>query len=410
MNRPDPPKLRRVISLPLLTLYGVGTTVGAGIYVLIGKVAERAGLFAPLSILVAAVLAGLTAFAFAELSARFPRSAGEAVYVREGFNSRNLALAIGLLVILAGVISAATIVNGAVGYALQLISGPRDLLVIVVVLLLFLIAAWGIGESMTAAAAITLLEICGLLLVVWAGLTLEAPATDLKPTDFIPPADPVIWSGIMAGGFLAFYAFIGFEDMVNVAEEVKDVTRTMPAAILLTLAFTTLAYVLIAWIAVIVLPIGELSQSDAPLALIYSRSTGQSATLITVIGVFATLNGALVQIIMGARVLYGLGNQGWIPSIFARTERFTRTPVFATLVVAAVVLLLALGFALEDLAGATTFVTLTIFTLVNLALIRVKRRDPAPDGIRVYPLWLPVAGAAVSAGFLLLESWRLIGL
>ena len=176
-----------------------------------------------------------------------------------------------------------------------------------------------------------------------------------------------------------------------------------------SLAITTLFYVVIAWVAVLVLPIAELAASDAPLALIYSRSTGQPATLITVIGVFATLNGALVQIIMGSRVLYGLAAQGWLPAIFARTNARTRTPVFSTLVIAAAVLALALGFTVEHLAGATTFVTLTIFTLVNLALLRIKRRDPRPAGIRVYPLWLPAAGALVSAGFLALEGLRLAG-
>ncbi len=399
------PHLQRRINLPLLTLYGVGTTVGAGIYVLIGKVAGRAGLYAPLSFLVAAVLAGLTAFAFAELSARYPRSAGEALYVRKGFGSPALSLTVGLMVVAAGVISAATVINGSVGYLAGLVDLPRPLAICGITALLFLIAAWGIGESVLVAGLVTLVEVGALLVVCWVALE----AAPLSAPPILPPLESGIWFGILTGGFLAFYAFIGFEDMVNVAEEVKNVTRTLPTAIIITLGLTSVIYFLVALVAVMGLPLADLAGSDAPLALLYSRSTGSEATAITLIAVFATLNGALIQIIMGSRVLYGLASQGTLPALLSRVHPWTRTPLLATLVVAGIVLALALPFRTEGLAGLTSLVALTIFILVNLALLRIKRRNPAPAGIICYPVWLPAAGAAVSAGFLLLELWRIIG-
>ena len=149
------PQLRRTLSLPLLTLYGLGTTIGAGIFALIGKVAGNAGLFAPLSFLVASLLAAFSALSFAELSARFPRAAGEAVYVREGLRSHRLALAVGLLVAVSGTVSAAAIVNGAVGYVHEFVGLPGVVIIIGIVLALGLAAAWGIRESVTLASLLT---------------------------------------------------------------------------------------------------------------------------------------------------------------------------------------------------------------------------------------------------------------
>lgn len=402
------PKLKRSINLPLLTLYGLGTTIGAGIYVLIGKVAVRAGVYAPVSFLVAGVLAALTASAFMELSSRYPRSAGEAVYVREGFRSSGLALVVGLMVVAAGIVSSAAIVNGSQGYLSTLIDGPRAPTVIVVVCLLALIAAWGIAESVWVAALVTALEIGGLLLIIWVGGF--APAAGVTHiAEIVPPLEGAVWFSVLTGAFLAFYAFIGFEDMVNVAEEVKDARRVMPLAILLTLIVTGIIYVLIALIAIRAVPLAELAESNAPLATVYQHSTGASPTLITAIGVVATLNGALVQIIMGSRILYGLGSQGALPAVLARVHPWTRTPLIATGLVAALVLILALGFRIEGLAGVTSLIALTTFVLVNLALVLVKRRGPPPPGIFTVPIWLPLTGAIVAVAFLLLEAVRLAG-
>jgi amino acid transporter len=394
--------LKRSLSLPLITLYGLGTTIGAGIFALVGKVAGRADLLAPFSFLVASGLAAFTAFSFAELSSRLPRSAGEAVYVRAGLRSRGLSVAVGLFVTLAGIVSAAAIVNGAVGYVHEFLSLARATVIVALVLALGLIAAWGITESVSTAALFTAIEIAGLGLVVWAGheglLALPERAGEL-----VPPMEGAAWGGILAGAILAFYAFLGFEDMVNVAEEVKDVSRNLPAAIILTLVITTAVYAVVATTAVLSVPPAELAASGAPLALIYERGTGGSAAVISLIGIFALLNGALIQVIMSSRVLYGLSSQGDVPAVFGRVNPLTRTPLVATSLATAAILILALWFPIEPLAEATSIIMLFIFTLVNLALVLIKRRDPRPPGVWVFPVWVPVTGFLVSSAFLAFE-------
>jgi amino acid transporter len=353
--------LKRSLSLPLLTLYGLGTTIGAGIFALIGKVAGRAELFAPVSFLLASLLAAFTAFSFAELSSRFPRSAGEAVYVREGLRSRHLAVTVGLLVGLAGAVSAAAIVNGAVGYLHEFLDLARPAMIVLLVMGLGIVAAWGITESVTTVSLITLVEIGGLGLVVWAGsgALADLPA---RAAELAPPLELAAWSGILGGAFLAFYAFLGFEDMVNVAEEVKRVSRTLPAAIILTLVITTLLYILLALTAVLALPPAELAASEAPLALIFERGTGASPAVISLISIFAILNGGLIQVIMASRMLYGLASQGLLPTALSAVHPLTRTPLVATVLVTGVVLALALWFPIEPLAEATSIITLTVFT------------------------------------------------
>ncbi len=405
-GRPEARTLRRSLSLPLLVLYGLGTTVGAGIYALIGEVAGVAGFLAPLAFLVASLLAGVTALSFAELSARYPRSAGEAVYVREGLGSDRLAVVVGLMVVATGLVSSATIVNGFVGYAQDLVSVPRSLGILAVVLLLAAVAAWGIGQSVTLAALLTLAEVGGLLLVFWAakGSLVELPP---RLPDFLPPFELAAWAGVLGGAFLAFYAFIGFEDMVNVAEEVKDVGRALPLAIIVTFLVTLTLYLALALVSVLAVPPEELAASGAPLALVYERASGSSGTVISLIGVLATINGALIQIIMAARILYGLSSQGLLPVWLGRIHPATRTPVAATLVVSSVVALLALAFGLVVLAQSTSAITLTVFALVNLALWRVKAKDPRPQGIWLVPRWLPALGFLITVGFLAAEAARL---
>lgn len=403
MSEKSHPALRRRLNLPLLIFYGLGTTIGAGIFVLVGKVAGRAGMAAPVSFLVASLLAAFTAFSFAELVARYPRSAGEAIYVREGFGSHRLALVVGLMVALSGVVSSAAIVNGSVGYLQEFAALPRVPVVILMLALLAGLALWGIGESVTAAAIFTVLEIGGLLLVVWAakGSLLELP---VRGAELIPSADAAVWIGVTAGAMLAFYAFLGFEDLVNVAEEARDATHTMPAAILITLVATTLLYVLVSTVSVLTVPPVELAQSSAPLAFVYERSTGGASGIISGIAVFAVLNGALIQMIMASRVIYGLADQHELPGGLAWVHPRTRTPMVATGLVAGVILVLALGFPLERLAETTSVIVLIVFALVNLALVMIKRRGtPAPEGVRTYPIWVPAIGFAASAGFLALR-------
>lgn len=392
------PALARRLGLWLIAFYGLGNILGAGIYVLIGKVAGSAGFYAPLSFLLAAVVAGFSAFSYAELSARYPLAAGEAVYIEKGFHQPWLSALVGLLILFAGMLSAATIARGFAGYLQVLMPLPEWILIIAVISLLGLIAIWGIAESVRIAATITLLEICGLLLIIGVGAPqlAELPATwgNLEPV-----YAPGVFPGIVFGGFLAFYAFIGFEDMVNVAEEVNNPQRNLPRAIIVALAISLVLYISVAQVSVLVLPPAELAASEAPLAAVYTAATGKDPVLITLISLFAVINGALIQIIMASRIGYGMSRQGWLPWFLALVNRRTRTPIVATALVSAGIIMLALWFPLIKLAAGTSYLVLVVFFLINLALIRV-RRTPAPEGVRTYPAAVPLMGAGTALALL----------
>jgi APA family basic amino acid/polyamine antiporter len=391
------PTLKRGLSLTLLVLYGLGTTIGAGIYVLVGKVAGESGVFAPLSFMVAALVAAPTAISFGALAARYPRSAGEAVYVEEAYAHPHLSRVVGLAVVFVGLVSSAAIVNGAVGYLQNILTLPDWAGLVLIVGALGLVAVWGITESVTVTAIATVLEIGGLVVIVWFGRGAFDPGNVSTVITEAPRFADIGAVGVLSGAILAFYAFIGFEDMVNVSEEVRDPSRNMPRAIMITLLVTAVLYCLVSWVSVAHMPPEALSGSAAPMSEIFRRLTGWPSFAFDTLVVGAVMNGALVQIIMASRVLYGLAQQGWLPGRFAMIGRHTRTPIVATAAATAGVFMMALVFPIEDLARTTSFVTLLIFALVNLALLRIRGRAPASDW-KPPALVVPMVGFAFSLG------------
>ena len=340
--------LRRALTLPHAVLYGMGVTIGAGIYVLIGAAAARAGMQAPLAFVAAAILMGLTAASFAEFGTRMPVAAGEAAYIRAAFRSDRLSLAAGLVVVAIAVVAAAAISVGSAGYLGVFVSLPEPVLISAVVVSMGAIAAWGIKESITVAGAMTLIEVGGLVLLIAAGALWEPDLVSRLPEMVPPLANPTALVGLIGAAHLAVFVFIGFEALVNVAEELNAPQRTLPRAIFLTLALTTVLYVLVVWVALVAVPPAELATAKAPLALVFERLTGASPRTMSLIAVIATLNGIIVQIILAARVLYGLARQGSLPAPLGQVSPLTRTPLLATGLTVTLVLtqlsLFALGF------------------------------------------------------------------
>jgi len=381
-------KLKRDVTLTMLIFYGLGNILGAGIYVLIGEIAGVSGFYMPLSFIIACVVVLFTALSYAELSARYPISAGEAVYIYEGFGSEKLSIMIGLAIAFSGLLSSATIIHGFYGYLNTFIEIPAVLVSIVLILSLMLIAIWGIGESVKAASLLTLLEIIGLLLVIYVG----APSVsfDLEAMQkLIPPMDFVVLNSIILGAFLAFYAFIGFEDMVNIAQEVKNPSVTMPRAIVVVLIVSTILYIAIAWVSISVVEPSKLVTTSAPLAMVYEESTGSKAVILSFIGMFAVVNGALIQMIMVSRILYGMSAKGWLPAFLSSVNARTKTPIQATVLTAIMILLFTLLLPLLTLAQSTSFLIFVVFILVNWALIRIKLKTPSVEGMVRYPIWVP---------------------
>jgi amino acid transporter len=391
-----PATLRRRLSLPLLVLYGTGITIGAGIYVLIGAVAGHAGKYAPWSFLLAAMVMALTVASYAELSTRFPVSTGEAAYVKAAFQSQVLSTLTGLLTISVGVVASSAVTLGSAGYIEQFVDVPQSLIVVIVVVLLGAVAAWGILESVLLASVFTLIEVGGLLAIIVAAVHVNLPimAWLVQP----PPLQADTLSGIAFASLLAFFAFIGFEDLANVVEEAKVPHRDIPRAMALTLLISTILYVAVAAIAVSAVSAERLSLSAAPLSMVFREVAGVSPVTISVIAIVATLNTILAQMTMAARVVYGMARQGDLPGIAGRVHPKTATPLVATALIVVLVIALALTVPLVRLAESTSLATLMVFALVNLALLQLRHRRVQSHGPHVrVPILVPAAGFATCA-------------
>lgn len=388
-------RLNRSLGLPLVTLYGLGNILGAGIYVLIGKVAGFAGESTTLAFVIAMVTAAVTALSYMELSGRYPVSASVSVYLHKAFGKRWLSVAIGLAMVVGGIASAAALAQGFAGYLNVFISVPTIVGSVGLLVVLGAIAMKGIGESAKTAAVLTGLEVLGLVLIIWFGRK-AFTQMDIHAMASVDPA--VGLGGVFAGAFLAFYAYIGFEDMVNVAEEAKNPSRTMPLAILISLVVSTVLYLLVVIVSTTVVSPAELADSSAPLTLVFERSGAGNVAVMSLIGVIAAMNGVIVQIIMGSRILYGLANEGWISRRFAVVHGSYQTPVIATLVVLAAMIVATAVLPLVSLAQLTSLLVLTIFTLVIASLIVIKRRGGHHAGYITVPAVIPYLGVLLCLG------------
>ncbi len=394
------PQLARKIGLLLLILYGLGTILGAGIYVLIGKVAGEAGMFAPLAFIVAAGIAAVTGLSYSKLVVRYPQSAGEARYVEEGFHRPWLTTMVGYLVVFSGVVSSATLANGFVGYFAALFQISSLLVLIVIVLFMGAIALAGIAESLWLTAAMTSIEIMGLIWVIALGGDELVLLPERFPDLFVPKSLGAML-GIFSGAFLAFYAFIGFEDLVNVVEEVKSPEVNMPRAIIISIVVASTLYMLISVIAILGLPLDILIESEAPLRDLVVRDNPEAGDWIGVISLFAIVNGILIQIIMASRILYGMAIQNRAPYLFSQVSSLTLTPWFSTIFITLTVLAAALWFPLVVLAKATSFGILIVFVLINSTLwILFRRGDVESAG---FVTSLPLVGALLCMALLVFQ-------
>lgn len=401
--------LKRVVSTRMLTLYGVGNIVGAGVYVLIGKIAEPAGYFAIVAFLVAALVAFCAALSYAELAARFPVSAGVAVYLHEAFKRKGLSTVVGIMLVAAGAVSTATLLKGFSGYFYQLVPMPTWISILVAGTVLLGIMLRGIKESVGAAALLTLLEVGGLLFLVGSIIVTQPEVFGAFMDGFLQTAQTVdlaLLGAVTSGAFIAFYAFIGFEDMVNIAEEVKEPAKAFPRAILISLISVTFLYILVAIAALGVLPPSSLGESSAPLADAYHTATGNSTLPIVVISLLATLNGVLVNVIMGSRFLYGMARRGWIPGWFARVSK-RHVPAGPLLLTGGIGIVAAMWLPIENLAQITSLLLLCVFAAVNISLIVIRHRASTVH-VQLSPTFLPWLGAIASVALLVGQGWSIL--
>lgn len=378
---PGNPALRRVLTFWPLVLYGLGVIVGAGIYVATGAVIQRAGNAAPFSFLLAGVAAGLTGLCYAELAGRVPEASGSVGFIREGFGSPLLAQLAGAVLTVAVAISSASILHGAVQYMQELLPLSAGWLAAGLVTIFTAIALLGVQESVGLAALMSVIEIAGLIAATAVGL---ASAPNHQLIDLVP-LNMTALTGTVSGAFIAFFAFLGFETLANLAEEVKQPQRTLPRGILGAIAVSLVLYVAVATAAVL----GG-STGRNPLLELFQ---GRSATAFAVLGTIAVANGVLVQIVMLARLFYGMACKRQLPPVLGRINARTNTPGLATLLAGSIVLAVALAFPFERLLALTNLLTLGLFVLVDVALWRLHRLGPPTSGGFAAPRWVPPLAA-----------------
>ncbi len=369
--------LKRSLSLFEATLYGVGIIFGAGIYVLIGEAAGIAGNAIWLSFIAAGMLAAFTALSYAELSSAFPRTAAEFVFVKKMFGSKMLAFSIGYLTIATGIISTATVALGFAGYFTALIPLPTLAVAVALVAVMALVNFLGISLSAKLNVLLTLFESAGLLLVIAFG------ASFLGGVDYfaLPVQAPNMLSYlsvVMTAAALIFFAYLGFEGLANMAEETRDPRKTIPKAMLLSLFFSTVVYILVSLIVVSVVPFQQLAESAAPLKTVADTALPGLGVIVAVMGLFATFNTVLIMQTVTPRILYGVAREHSLPEFLSRVHPRTRTPHFAIAITAAMIILFVLSGSIRQVAFLTDFGVFLIFIAINASVIALRFKLPEP--------------------------------
>lgn len=394
-------ELPRTLGLFGLVVYGVGDMLGSGIYALVGKVAGTMGSAVWLAFLASMAAAAATALTYASVGSRYPNAGGAATVVHRAFGRPFLSYLVGMAILASGLTSFATQANAFSGYFAGIApSVPRAAVMLAFVGALSLVNLRGLRESTWLNALCTLVEVGGLVVVVWVG------ARFLGTVDYLQVPAASHGEGLslglaLQGGMLAFYAFVGFEDMINVAEEVRDAPRIFPRGVVIAVFVTAVLYVLISLVAVSVLPPAELAASGQPLVDVVRRAApGFPPAVFSVIALFAIANTALLNAIMGSRLVFGMARAGLLPRGLAALHPTRGTPHRAIAIVAVAVGLLMFAGGVRLLASATSLLLLTVFALMNAALLVLQRRPGEPHGQFEIPAAIPAFGILVCVALL----------
>ena len=391
------PTLHRSIGPTQMALYGLGSMLGAGVYGLMGKVAGQVGNAVWLAFVVALMAALLTALSYASLGSRYPRAAGAAYVTQRAYGFPLLSFVVGLALVCSGLTSIAAQSRVFAANLVELIGldgAPVAWLALGFLLILTGIVFRGIRESMWVNILCTVIEAAGLILVVLVGMSYWG-SVDYLETPVVPGEDYTTLI-VIQGAILAFFAFIGFEDMYNVAEEVRDPQRTIPLGLITAMVLAAILYIAVAITAVSVVPWQELSEAPGPITEVVSRAAPAiPPILFTGITLFAVANTGLVNFVTASRLLYGMGRQGLLPQVFSKVHRDRRTPHVAILVLFLILVPLALSGTIAELASATVLLLLTVFAVVNGALFVLKGRKSEEPGRFEIPRIIPALGVIV---------------
>ena len=383
--------LHRVLGMTEVTAGGVGIIIGAGIYVLLGAATAHAGPLVWAAFLMAAVLSALTGLSYAELSSMFPSAAGEYEYTRQALPEW-VAFIVGWTMIAGLVVAAATVSIGFaryIGYFVDIDPRATALGLLVAVCVVAMI---GVKQSARLTVGLSAVQVGGLLLVVVIGLP-HVGDVDLRTGPGV--------GGVLTAAALVFFAFIGFDEVITLAEETRDPTRTVPRALLLALGLSTALYVAVAVAAVSVLGAGALAASPRPLADVMAHVLGgRGATVVAAIAVMTTTNTTLLALTAASRVMYGMAKAGAMPRAFAAVHPARGTPVRAIIAVASVAAVFAALGEFAVIAAVTDFAVYVVFLAVNGTVVILRRTRPdlprpfaVAGAIRGVPV-VPILGLA----------------
>jgi APA family basic amino acid/polyamine antiporter len=380
-------------------LFVVGDVLGAGIYALVGEVGGRVGGAIWTAFLAALVLALFTAFAYAELVTKYPRAAGAALYVNKAWRKPLVTFLVAFAVMCSGLTSAATLSRAFGGdYLSAFIDVPTLVAALVFIILVALVNYRGISESVRLNVVLTTIELIGLLLVVVVGAAaIGAGEPDVDASRLLDfDGDESVVLAIMGGTGLAFFALIGFEDSVNVAEEAEDPGRNYPRALFGGLLIAGATYLVVTLVASAAVPTDRLANSSGPLLEVVQLGPLSLPTkLFSAIALFALANGALINMIMASRLMYGMSRESILPAALGRVDPRRQTPWVAIVTTTAAAMALIATGDLSDLADTTVLLLLVVFTAVNVAVL-VLRRDPVAHAHFRAPSAVPAIGALVS--------------
>ena len=382
--------LKRSVGLFGAVAYGVGIILGAGIYVLIGPAAGLAGNSVWLSFIIGALISSLTGLSYAELSTMYPKAAAEYIYVKRAFKSEILAFLTGWLIIFTGIVSMSTVALGFAGYFKALFTAPIILIAIILIIILSLLNFIGIDKSSKVNIIFTAIEVGGLLIVIILGMTKIGTVNYFEAPNL---------PGVFAASALMFFAYLGFQDIVNIAEETKNPQKNLPRALILSIAVTAIFYVLVGLAVVNLASIETLATSQAPLSYAVSTILGPNGfSIMSYIALFATANTVLITSIVGSRMIYGMAKDKALPTFLSKVSKKTKAPYTAILAVMVFSIFFIFIGDIELVANITSLGVFITFALVNLSLIYLRYKKPnlqrpfkVPLNIKKFPV-IPFLG------------------
>lgn len=368
-------KLDRSLSLWELTFMSVGIILGAGIYVVIGEASGLSGNSIWLSFIIAATVATLTALSYAELASRFPNAGAEYVYVENSFGKR-FAWLVGWLIIAGSIIGSATVALGFSHYFSAIFDTPIFFVAVIMLLVISIILVIGVQETASLAIIFMAIEIIGLIIVILIGIP------NFGSVDYFEAANGL--KGVIEAGVLIFFGYLGFEGITRLAEETENPEKNIPKAIMYSLVITTIIYILVGISVISVIPWQELSQAKAPLALVAEKVFGSNSFLIlSVIALFSTFNTALVMLLSGSRLIYGIAKRNALPSVFKSVLKRFKTPWASIIVIVIASILVLFLEDLKTIANLTNFTIFSVFIAINACVIYYRFKIPIETGFKV---------------------------